>query len=438
MKKRYLVTQILFLFGMQLCALTVTNVPDAVFRGILSSKGITFDGSNNITNPETAAAIISLDLSLNSISDLSGIEAFTGLKTLDCSANQLTDLNISSNTNLEYLLCYSNQLTELDVLSNVNLKLINCYDNNLTSLDVSTNINLQSLYCSINDLESLNVSNNLDLRSLECNENNLTSIDVSNNIKLQGLYLMSNQINSLDISANELLTIIDIRNNPTPFTLSVWELPFPLENISLNDTDPESNKVLGSLPVELSFFAASANGNKFILNWATATETNNSGWEIEYRSLQSEKRSQNIGWKNVGFVAGKGTTTEKQTYTFSVSVLTGSNAEFRLKQIDTDGKVSYSNVLTGNLVPSRFELLQNYPNPFNPTTEIKYSLPVSGHVELSVYNMLGQKIMTLVNGEKEAGYHNFSLNGKNMVSGSYFYSLDAANFHSTKKFVLLK
>ncbi len=196
-----------------------------------------------------------------------------------------------------------------------------------------------------------------------------------------------------------------------------------------------------TVPVELTTFSANLIENKVSLNWATATETNNSGWEIQQGTtpltlpVNGETKER---WRKVGFVAGKGTTTEKQSYSFSVSGLTGSKAEFRLKQIDANGSVSYSNVLTVDLIPSKFELSQNYPNPFNPNTAIRFSLPVAGHVELAVYNMLGQKIMTLVNGEKEAGYHIFSFDGRNLASGSYFYVLNAGNFHSVKKFMLMK
>ena len=196
-----------------------------------------------------------------------------------------------------------------------------------------------------------------------------------------------------------------------------------------------------TVPVEMATFSAVAAENKINLSWSTVTETNNTGWEIESRQLTMDKGQQkNTEFKKVGFVAGKGTTTEKQNYSFTVSGLQSSisKAEFRLKQIDADGKFEYSKVLSVELKPEVFSLSQNYPNPFNPATVINYSLPIASHVELSVYNMLGQKIMTLVNGDKEAGYHAFSFDGKNLASGSYFYILNTGNFHSVKKFMLMK
>ncbi len=191
----------------------------------------------------------------------------------------------------------------------------------------------------------------------------------------------------------------------------------------------------GTLPVELVAFTFS--GNK--LNWATATETNNSGWEIEFRQLTMDNGQQkNAEFRKIGFVAGKGTTTEKQYYSFGIKNLTGSKVEFRLKQIDTDGKFTYSNVLTADLTPETFGLLQNYPNPFNPTTVISYQLPVSGHVKLVVVDMLGREVITLVNDEKSAGNYDVKFDGSRMTSGVYFYKITAGDFSQIKKMTLVK
>jgi hypothetical protein len=89
-------------------------------------------------------------------------------------------------------------------------------------------------------------------------------------------------------------------------------------------------------------------------------------------------------------------------------------------------------------LPVQFDLMQNYPNPFNPTTVIKYALPKASHVKVSVYNMLGQVVVTLVNEVQQAGYHHVELNGVNLASGVYFYRLEAEKFVSTRKLLLLK
>jgi len=98
-------------------------------------------------------------------------------------------------------------------------------------------------------------------------------------------------------------------------------------------------------------------------------------------------------------------------------------------------------------VPDQFELSQNYPNPFNPSTTISFAIPENSNVKLSVYNLLGEEITTLLNGDLSAGYHsvdwNSLKNGKLISSGIYFYSINATGasgnkFISAKKMILLK
>jgi len=89
-------------------------------------------------------------------------------------------------------------------------------------------------------------------------------------------------------------------------------------------------------------------------------------------------------------------------------------------------------------LPKTFSLSQNYPNPFNPSTQIKYDLPKNCYIKLDVYNLLGQKVATLVEGKKRAGYKTVSWNGKGVASGIYFFRLQAGSFVQTRKMVLLK
>jgi hypothetical protein len=83
-------------------------------------------------------------------------------------------------------------------------------------------------------------------------------------------------------------------------------------------------------------------------------------------------------------------------------------------------------------------LYQNYPNPFNPSTTIKYELPKSSKVRLSVYDVLGRELSVLVNERREAGVHEVKFDGSNLVSGVYFYRLRASDFIQTNRLVLLK
>ena len=230
-----------------------TNVPDVNFRTFLNSiHGITFDVSNNITNPETAASITVIDVSSKNISDLTGIELFTFLEQLNCSNNLLTELNISALTNLKVLYCYNNPLGSIDVSYNINLVTLYCDGNELTSLDVSNNTELETLGCTVNQLTSLDLSNNLKLKSLGCYSNQLSSLDLSANTSLEFLNCLNNKLSNLNVSNNPLLTFLDIRFNITPFILTVWTLPFPpAEGITFTDINPSSEKVLGSLPARL-------------------------------------------------------------------------------------------------------------------------------------------------------------------------------------------
>jgi Secretion system C-terminal sorting domain len=92
----------------------------------------------------------------------------------------------------------------------------------------------------------------------------------------------------------------------------------------------------------------------------------------------------------------------------------------------------------GIALPKSFSLSQNYPNPFNPTTNIKYALAEKSHVELSIYNVLGQKISTLVNAEQTAGEYSAPWDASQVASGVYFYRLETEKFTSTKKMMLVK
>ncbi|MFH1196060.1 MAG: T9SS type A sorting domain-containing protein [bacterium] len=192
-------------------------------------------------------------------------------------------------------------------------------------------------------------------------------------------------------------------------------------------------------PVELTSFTASTNGSQVTLNWKTATETNNRGFEIE-------RKADNNSWAKIGYVEGKGTTTETSEYTFvdKTSNIASGKLSYRLKQMDYDGTVSYSEVLDVELTPRQFNLEQNYPNPFNPTTTIKYSLPFDSKVQLEVYNALGQRVRTLVNQTQNAGYFEAEFNASNLPSGIYFSVLNVNSvnggnqFKSVKKMMLIK
>jgi hypothetical protein len=92
----------------------------------------------------------------------------------------------------------------------------------------------------------------------------------------------------------------------------------------------------------------------------------------------------------------------------------------------------------GALVPAKYELNQNYPNPFNPTTKINFALPKDGFVKITIFDLLGREVRTLVNENKTAGYYSVDFSGDNLSSGFYFYKMESASFVETKKMMLIK
>ena len=186
-----------------------------------------------------------------------------------------------------------------------------------------------------------------------------------------------------------------------------------------------------SLPVELTSFTAQTTSEGVRLSWTTASELNNSGFEVQRSTNQTN-------WATLGFVRGAGTTTEAQSYSF-VDASASGRVFYRLKQVDFDGQFEYSNIIEVNAgVPQTFALEQNYPNPFNPSTAISYQLPVAGNVSLKVFDMLGKEVATLVNARQEAGAYTVNFNANNLSSGVYFYRLQAGNFVQTRKMMLVK
>jgi hypothetical protein len=197
------------------------------------------------------------------------------------------------------------------------------------------------------------------------------------------------------------------------------------------------------LPIQLASFGAMRMQNGFVrLDWMTLSETNNYGFEVQ-RSADSTSSFTTVP---NSFIAGHGTTTEPHRYFFVDSTATSARLWYRLKQIDLDGTLRYTDAITVEALtvvaekplPKEYGLSQNYPNPFNPTTTIKYQLPANSYVTLKVYDIAGRQVAVLVNGTIEAGYHETRFEAKDLAGGVYLYRLKADNFVATKKLIVLR
>jgi len=195
---------------------------------------------------------------------------------------------------------------------------------------------------------------------------------------------------------------------------------------AIGSTDPAN-----PLPVELSSFTAISKSDQILLEWVTKTETNNYGFEIE-RKLSGN-------WQKIGFVEGNGNSNSTKEYSFTDNKLIGGTKfQYRLKQIDNDGRYEYSAFVEVENIPTEYALYQNYPNPFNPTTKIRYQLPKESKVVIKIYNILGSEVLELLNKNKEPGIYEVEFNASNLSSGTYIYKISADNFVQTKKMILLK
>ena len=207
-----------------------TLIPDVNFEKKLIALGIDRDDVNGKVLTSNISSLTTLNIYGSSIADLTGIQDFIALKTLDCSDNQITTLNLSKNVKLTDLRCGQNKLTTLDISNNLDLQYVHLSDNKLTTFDISKNLALTTLWLYDNDLTNLDISGNLALKNLYCIGNELTTIDVSQNLALNTLWISSNKLTNLDLSANinltslacdrNLLTGLDLTKNTALISLN--------------------------------------------------------------------------------------------------------------------------------------------------------------------------------------------------------------------------
>lgn len=211
-----------------------TLIPDANFENALIGLGIDSGAIDGRVLTSKVSSVTNLNIANSVITDLTGLQDFIALIDLNCSGNNLTNLNISKNialqkldchntslTNLDItkntaltnLSCWLSKLTNLDVTKNTDLIYLDCGNNQLMNLDVSKNTAITFLDCRMNKLTSLNISENKILTSLVCGHNKLTSLDFSKNLSIVGVDCQWNQITSLDFSKNTNLKSLHCPDN---------------------------------------------------------------------------------------------------------------------------------------------------------------------------------------------------------------------------------
>lgn len=211
---------------------------------------------------------------------------------------------------------------------------------------------------------------------------------------------------------------------------ALWDHGASSENAVVDDiyvTDPN-----GRLPVELTSFDVSSSGAGATLTWRTASETNNAGFQVQ--------RKQDGTYRDVGFVEGTGTTTNPQSYQFSVSSLPPGRHTFRLRQEDVDGSTHLSAPETVVVSGRRAGLVQTGPNPVagGQTASFRLRVEQPQPVTVTLVDVLGRTVRTVFDGRATAPQESFAIDTKGLAGGPYFLHADGRTVTGTQKFTILR
>jgi hypothetical protein len=218
---------------------------------------------------------------------------------------------------------------------------------------------------------------------------------------------------------------------PTGFDTSENELFVVVEEFSefalASDSEP--------LPVELARLQAQVRQEAVRLTWTTASETGNAGFRVQRRAGDADKGS----WTTVGSVKGEGTTTEPTSYRYVDEELPyeADRLTYRLKQVDTDGSASYSKEVTVKREVKEAELLGTHPNPAQTHATLRYAVPERQDVKIHLYDVLGRRVRTVVDGERE-GRQEMQVDLSELPSGTYFLRLRAGGQTKTRQVTVVR
>lgn len=190
------------------------------------------------------------------------------------------------------------------------------------------------------------------------------------------------------------------------------------------------------LPIELAAFEVTRDGEETLLQWQTASETNNAGFEVQHQgphALEDE-------WTRLTFVEGQGTTSETKHYSHRVRDLSPGTHRFRLKQVDLDGAFEYSEAVeAGVKLAGAYDVVAPYPNPFRQQATFALTVAEEQRVDIVAYNQLGQRVATLHDGQLDSDApHTFRFDGGRLSSGMYFIRIQGEQFTATERAILVR
>ncbi len=396
-----LATALVVVFVLPSAAQT-TSIPNANFEQALIDLGIDSDG---IVNGQVLTAdisgVTSLDVQSKSIGNLTGIQDFAALLTLNVGFNNLSSLDVSSNTALTHLVFTDNNLPSLDLSSNSNLVRVESESGNaaMHTVVLGTHLSLTHLKFDESNIGAIDVSGAPALRRLNAVGASLSSLDLSSNPLLKWLLVGDNNLGSIDLSNNTALITIWIDENPlTSLDLSNQTLlsqldVFDCPNLASVDLKSGNNGILtiANLSLNPSLLCAAVDD-------PVAANADMGVYAAWLHDLQ------------LNFAYGCGPTGIE------------------------DGQIA---------LPTEHRLGKAYPNPFNPTTKIAYNLSAQSHVTLTVFDARGRVVRTLVNESRPPGRHTIVWDGRSdrgveAASGVYFYHIIADDFADAARIVLLK
>lgn len=444
-----------------------TYVPDDNFEQALIDLGYDSGPLDDYVPTANISGIVDLDIDSKNIADLTGIEDFLSLQTLNCETNLLSVLDVSKNTALTQLFCGGNVLSNIDISMLLDLQIFWCQDNQMTNIDVTNNTQLISLVCGNNLLTNLDVSKNKSLNVLSFEDNQINTINVSNNTTLNHLNCKNNILGSLDVTNNTVLTYFDCSYNQInilDLSKNNLLISISLKNNVLSELDVSQNKQLTEMDCSNNMLCRlnmkNGNNNNLVfcdfsnnpdLNCVVVDNPsgNHAIWSPSTFSNYVSSQSNCSGFVNVDTlnnVIGTSYTLPSLTYGNYFTAPNGSGMQLFPGDLITSSQTIYIyNETTCNSNESSFTVLIQdgdyyIPKYFTPNNDGNHDfwqvLDATNTINhISIYNRYGKLIKDML--PNTVGW-NGTFNGKPLESNDYWYVItfnsgETLNGHFTLK-----